>query len=162
MRKELCSNQLRQESPPIDQVQLDSACRDSLVKVLRSLQKVYSKPEVTERIKQLVGCDINDQTSTDRGGEGMDCCHIVVLAGVRPGCNYTYDHLQDLAENHIKLRAIMGIGAWDEHCKFNWQTIRDNLCRLSAQTINEIIQLFVAEGHKISPRAIEKFSQNRS
>jgi hypothetical protein len=56
----------------------------------------------------------------------------------------------------------MGIGAWDEHCKFNWQTIRDNLCRLSAQTINEIIQLFVAEGHKISPRAIEKFSQNRS
>ncbi|MFM7921316.1 MAG: hypothetical protein ACKPJJ_13920, partial [Planctomycetaceae bacterium] len=52
MRKELCSNQLRQESPPIDQVQLDSACRDSLVKVLRSLQKVYSKPEATERIKQ--------------------------------------------------------------------------------------------------------------
>ena len=86
----------------------------------------------------------------------------MVLAGVRLGCNYTYDKLQDLAENHIRLRAIMGIAAWDEHTKFNAQTIRDTLCRLSPQTIEEIIQLFVAEGHKIGPRAIEKFDQNRS
>jgi hypothetical protein len=161
MRKSY-SNQLRLDSPPIDQVQLNFACRDSIVKVLRSLQNVHSKPEVTERIMQLVGRDINDQTSTDRGGESMDYWHIVVLAGVRLGCNYTYDKLQDLSENHIRLRAIMGIAAWDEHTKFNAQTIRDNLCRLSPQTIDEIIQLFVAEGHKIGPRAIEKFDQNRS
>ncbi|MFN9286623.1 MAG: ISNCY family transposase [Planctomyces sp.] len=155
MRKSY-SNQLRLDSPPIDQVQLNFDCRDSIVPVLRSLQHVYSKPEVTERIMQLVGRDINSQTSTNRGREGMDYWHILVLAGVRLGCNYTYDQLQDLAENHIKLRAIMGVGAWDEHTNFKWRTIRDNLCRLSPETIDEISRLFVAEGHKIVPKAIEK------
>lgn len=162
MRKESCSNQLRLENSLIEQVQLSPACRDAIVKVLRSLQKVHSKPEVTERIKQQVGCDIRDQTSADRGGESMDCWHIVVLAGLRLGCNYTYDRLQDLAENHIKLRAIMGIGDWNEYAKFNEQTIRDNLCRLSPQTINEIIELFRAEGHKIRPSSIERFHRNSS
>ena len=155
MRKSY-SNQLRLDSPPIDQVQLNFDCRDSIVPVLRSLQHVYSKPEVTERIMQLVGRDINSQTSTNRGREGMDYWHILVLAGVRLGCNYTYDQLQDLAENHIKLRAIMGVGAWDEHTNFKWRTIRDNLCRLSPETIDEISRLFVAEGHNIVPKAIEK------
>ena len=155
MRKSY-SNQLRLDSPPIDQVQLNFDCRDSIVPVLRSLQHVYSKPEVTERIMQLVGREINSQTSTNRGREGMDYWHILVLAGVRLGCNYTYDQLQDLAENHIKLRAIMGVGAWDEHTNFKWRTIRDNLCRLSPETIDEISRLFVAEGHNIVPKAIEK------
>jgi len=56
----------------------------------------------------------------------------------------------------------MGIGDWNEYTKFNEQTIRDNLCRLSPQTINEIIELFRAEGHKIRPSAIERFHRNSS
>ncbi len=43
----------------------------------------------------------------------------------------------------------MGPGSWDEDTEFKWRTIRDNVCRLSPQTIDEISRLFVAEGHKI-------------
>jgi IS5 family transposase len=154
MRKSY-SPQLRLDSPPIDQVPLNFECRDSIVPVLRSLQHVYSKPDVTEKIMQLIGRDINGETSPKRGREGMDYWHILVLAGVRLGCNYTYDQIHDLAENHIKLRAIMGLGAWDEHTEFKWRTIRDNVCRLSPQTIDEISLLFVAEGHAIDPDAIK-------
>lgn len=100
---------------------------------------------------QLVGRDINEQTSTTQAREGMNYWHIVVLVGVRLRCNYSYDQLQDLCENHIKLRAIMGIDGWDEHTEFNWQTIRDNLCRLSPQTTDEIIRLLVAEGPGTAP-----------
>jgi hypothetical protein len=35
---------------------------------------------------------------------------ILVLAAARLGCNYDYDQLQDLAENHPALRQVMGIG----------------------------------------------------
>jgi len=154
MRKSY-STQLRLDSPPIDQVTLNLECRDAIIPVLRSLQHVYSQPEVTEKIMQLIGRDINGQTSAKRGREGMDYWHILVLAGVRLGCNYTYDQLQDLSENHIKLRAIMGLGSWDEHTEFKWRTIRDNVCRLSPQTIDEISRLFVEEGHKIDPEAIK-------
>ena len=155
MRKSY-STQLRLDSPPIDQVELNFECRGSIVPVLRSLQHVYSKPDVTEKIMQLISRDINGETSAKRGREGMDYWHILVLAGVRLGCNYTYDQIHDLSENHIKLRAIMGLGSWDEDTEFKWRTIRDNVCRLSPQTIDEISRLFVAEGHKIDPDAIKK------
>jgi len=117
-----------------------------IVPVLRSLQHVYSKPDVTEKIMKLIGQDINGQSSAKLGREGMDYWHISVLASVRLGCNYTYDQVQDLSENHFKLRAIMGLGWWDEHTEFTWQTIRDNICRLKPETIDQISRLIVAEG----------------
>jgi hypothetical protein len=52
------------------------------------------------------------------------------------GCDYTYDQLQDLSENHIKLRAIMNIGSWDADTEFKWRTIRNNICQLKPQTID--------------------------
>ena len=155
MRKSY-STQLRLDSPPIDQVELNFECRDSIVPVLRSLQHVYSKPDMTEKIMQLISRDINGETSAKRGREGMDYWQILVLAGVRLGCDYTYDQIHDLAENHIKLRAIMGLGSWDVKTEFKWRTIRDNVCRLSPQTIDEISRLFVAAGHEIDPDAIKR------
>ena len=50
----------------------------------------------------------------------------------------------------------MGLGSWDEHTEFKGRTIRDNVCRLSPQTIDEISLLFVAEAHKIDPDAIKQ------
>lgn len=117
MRKSY-STQLRLDSPPIDQVELNFGCRDSIVPVLRSLQQVYSKPDVTEKIMKLICQDINGESSAKLGREGMDYWHILLLASVRLGCNYTYDQVHDLAENHFKLRAIMGLGSWDEHTEF--------------------------------------------
>ena len=66
------SNQLRLNSPPIHRVELNFECRHSIIPVLRSLQHVYSKPDVTEKIMQLISSDINGKTSTKRGREGMD------------------------------------------------------------------------------------------
>ena len=155
MRKSY-STQLRLDSPPIHQVELNFGCRDGIIPVLRSLQHVYSKPEIIETILQLIARDINGDTSAKRGREGMDYWHILVLAGVRLGCNYTYDQVHDLAENHIKLRAIMGIGAWDDRSEFKWRTIRDNVCRLKPETIDEISRFIVGLGHQIAPDAITK------
>lgn len=155
MRKSY-STQRRLDSLPIDQVSLNFDCRDRIVPVLRALQHVYSKPDVVDSIMALIGGDINGGTSTRHGREGMDYWHILVLAGVRLGCNYTYDHLQELSENHIKLRGIMGLGSWDEDTEFKWRRIRDNVCQLKPTTIDAISQTIVAAGHDIVPGAIEQ------
>ncbi|MDA0283251.1 MAG: ISNCY family transposase, partial [Planctomycetota bacterium] len=150
------SKQRRLDSVPIDQVELNLDCRDSIIPVLRALQHVYSDWTLTEKVLDLIGQDVNGKSRTDCGREGMDYWHLLVLASVRLGCNLTYDQLHDLSENHIKLRATMGIGMWDAKTEFKWRRIRDNVCLLTPETIDRISQLIVAAGHHIVPAAVEK------
>ena len=78
----------------------------------------------------------------------------MVLAAVRLGCDFDYDKLQDLAEQHRTLRLMMGIGDWDDHTDFDWRRIRDNLCLLQPVTLEKINHLVVAAGHALVPAAI--------
>ena len=150
------SKQRQLDSVPIDQVELNLECRDSIIPVLRALQQVYSDWALTEKVLDLIGQDVNGDSRTDCGREGMDYWHLLVLASVRLGCNLTYDQLHDLSENHIKLRATMGLGLWDAKTEFKWRRIRDNVCLLTPETIDRISQLVVASGHEIVPAAVEK------
>ena len=77
------------------------------------------------------------------------------MAAARLGCDYTYDQLQDLAENHRNLRAIMGLGDYDE-TEFTWKTIRNNICLLAPETIARISRAIVGAGHELMPDAVEK------
>lgn len=154
MRKSY-SNQLRLDSVPIQNVELNLHCRDSIVPVLKALQHVYSNYELTKQILDRIGADINQNSRTNTGRAGMDYWHICVLMAARLGCNFTYDQLQDLAENHRKLRAIMGLGECDE-TEFKWRTIRNNISLLKPETIVQINRLIVQTGHKMVPDAIEK------
>lgn len=154
MRKSY-SKQFTFDRVPVEDVSLDFTSRDSIVPVLRALQHVYSNRELSERVLQLVADDVNGKTRTDTGREGMDYWHITVLAAARLGCDYTYDQLQDLADNHRKLRAIMGLSESDQKA-FKWRTIRNNICLLRPETVERISLAIVNEGHQLSPDAIEK------
>ena len=131
------SNQLRLDTVPIVEVELNLQCRDRIVPVLRALQHVYCDGELTDKILRLIGEDINQDSRTDTGRKGMDYWHICVLIAVRLGCDYTYDELQDLAENHCTLRAIMGLGSLDE-TSFHHKTLRNTFCLLQPKTIEQI------------------------
>src|SRR5260370_40340622 len=86
----------------------------------------------------------------------MNYWEIAVLAGVRLGCNLDYDKLQDLAENHRRLRQIMGIGDWQaEEVDFDWRRLEDNLIKLRPQTLKRINDLIVRAGHELEPQAIK-------
>ena len=99
------STQLRLDSLPIHQVPLNLECRHRIVPILRAVQQVYSRADVTAAIMKLIEADVNLGTRKDYSRTGMDDWHIMVLASVRLGCNFTYDQLHDLAENHGRLRA---------------------------------------------------------
>ena len=141
---------------PISVVPLNLDCRDEIIPILRALQHVYSEPSLRQEILCLVGKDVNRDTSRKHGRRGMNYWEIAVLAGARLGCNLDYDKLQDLAENHRRLRQIMGLGAWQtEEVDFDWRRIEDNLTKLRPETLKKITDLIVRAGHELAPKAIE-------
>jgi len=152
MRK-VYSEQGRLDCRSVAAVPLNLNGRDEIIPVLRALQQIYSRPELRDRILELVAADVNRDARDDVGREGMDYWQILVLASVRLGCNLDYDKLQNLAEEHRALRQIMGIGDWEDRSDFSWRRIRDNVCLLAPATIEKISHLVVAEGHRLAPEA---------
>jgi len=153
MRKPHSSSQLRFDCEPIADVELNLQCRDEIIPILFALQHLHGDSDLRDEVLQLVAQDVNADSSPEHGREGFTYWHILVLAAVRLGCNFNYDRLQDLSENHRKLRHVMGVGDWDEDISFNWRRIRDNICLLKPETIAQISRLIVQEGHRLNPEA---------
>jgi hypothetical protein len=126
-----------------------------MIPILRGLQHLYSRPRFRKRSLELISEDALGDADPGLGREGMTLWQILVLASVRLGCNFTYDQLQDLAENHRALLQIMQVGSWEE-ASFDWRRIRDNICKVRAETIEKINELIVAEGHRLAPEAAEQ------
>ena len=114
-----------------------------------------------DAILRAIARDVNGRSSPHRGRPGLSYWEILVLAAARLGCNCNYDQLQDLAENHRALRQVMGIGDWDDaddeqdKTKFDWRRIESNLNLLRPETIAQINQAIIQEGHRLEPEAAE-------
>ena len=147
--------QLTLDCPPVSQVELNSECRARIVPVLRALQHLYAQPEFRDKALQWVAEDVLGDADPERGREGMSFWQILILASLRLGCNFTYDELQDLAENHRVLLQIMQVGSWEE-ASFDWRRICDNICKVRPETIEKINQLIVDAGHRLVPDAVEQ------
>jgi hypothetical protein len=147
------NDELRFGFTPIEEVKLNTNCRDEIIPILRSLQHIYSVPTLREEILAFVEKDVDGKRSRKRGRRGMDYWEVTVLSGVRLGCNLNYDALQDLAENHRRLRQIMGIGGWDDKEEWDWRRLRDNIDLLTPATLTKLNQLLVSEGHKLAPQS---------
>ena len=87
--------QPRLDCPRVDAVPLNLNCRDEIIPILRALQHVYEQAPLRDEILELVGQDVNRDSSPERGREGLSYWAITVLAAVRLGCNFDYDRLQD-------------------------------------------------------------------
>jgi hypothetical protein len=147
--------QRRLDCPPVDQVELNCECRAAMIPILRGLQHLYSRSDFRNEALELVGKDVLGDAAPDVGRDGMSFWQVLVLAAVRLGCDFTYDQLQDLAENHRALLQIMQVGSWEE-ASFDWRRIRDNICKVRPETLGRINELIVSAGHELEPNAAER------
>jgi hypothetical protein len=158
MRKAF-DRQRRLDCPPVTEVPLNLHCRNETIPILRGLQHIYSRPAVRDAILRAIARDVNGKSSARRGRPGLSYWEILVLAAARLGCNYDYDQLQDLAENHRALRQVMGIGDWEtekqDQKKFDWRRIESNLNLLRPETIAHLNQVIIQEGHRLEPEAAQ-------
>ncbi len=159
MRKAF-DRQRRLDCPSVSNVSLNLGCRSEIIPILRSLQHLYSTPKVRDSILKAVARDVNGKSSPKHGRPGLSYWEILVLAAARLGCGCDYDQLQDLAENHRALRQVMGIGDWESESerknrRFDWRRIESNIILLRPETIREINQAIVEEGHRLAPDAAQ-------
>lgn len=151
MRKDF-DRQLKLDVPPLDQIDFDPTSRHELEAILMALKHIYDSKPAVQSILRLIARDVGDAAL---GCEGLAYWEILVLAAVRLGGDLDYDALADLATNHRKLRALMGVGDWQTK-KYARSTIHDNVKKLQPETLRAISRVIVGLGHKLEPKAIER------
>ena len=98
----------------IGDIEFDLRSRDEIPKVLMGLQSIHCNAEIREQVFELLRGLIPDNVDPNNGRRGMDLWKILVLGTLRLSCNWDYDKLMDIANNHMTLRLILGHGRWDD------------------------------------------------
>jgi hypothetical protein len=147
--------QMKLDAPAIGNIDFDLNSRHELEPILMALKHFYDKPQRLKPILDRLAKDVLGDSSDKRGCPGLLYWEILVLSAVRIGCCLDYDALLDLANEHMKLRRVLGIGEW-ENKRYRRSTLQENLAKVTYETLREISALIVAEGHQLVPKAIEK------
>src|SRR3989339_1518222 len=93
---------------PIDQIKFDMRARDEIPKLLLGLQHIYCNRELRQKIFDILKTMISGNIDSKNGRPGMDLWKILVLGTVRLNCNWDYDKVHDMANNHDKIRRMLG------------------------------------------------------
>jgi IS5 family transposase len=132
----------------IANIEFDLESRDEIPKLLMGLQYIYStrsiRTKVFDILKQIV-----PKKSQENGRPGMDLWKILVLGTLRLNCNWDYDKVHEMANNHHNLRQMLGHRKTDFESNYALQTIRDNIALLTPPILDELNQIVVKAGHRI-------------
>jgi len=134
---------------PIDKIKFDLRARDEVPKLLIGLQHLYCTPELREEVFDILKDLVPEKTNSKHGRPGMDLWKILVLGTVRLNCNWDYDKLQDIANNHRNIRQMLGHGLMDNDATYPLQTLKDNVSLLTPEVLGKINKVVVDAGHKL-------------
>jgi hypothetical protein len=148
MRK-VIENQLKIGQVDIKNIQIDLDCRDEIPQLLLGLKTIYSNQQLRDSVFEVLENIIPKNIDTGNGRPGMYLWNILVLGTLRLNCNWDYDKLHDIANNHNKVREFLGHTDFDVNQSYKLQTIKDNLRLFTPQVLDEINQLVVQTGHKM-------------
>lgn len=148
MRK-IFETQMTFGQTPIDQIKFDMRARDEIPKLLLGLQHIYCDQELREKVFAILKNVIPKDTDSKNGRPGMDLWKILVMGTIRLNCNWDYDKLQEMVNNHRTLRQMLGHGMMDDDITYPLQTLKDNVRLLTPDILDKINTLVVQEGHKL-------------
>ena len=150
MRK-IIEAQLKFGQVDIDKIKIDLKCRDEIPQLLLGLQAIYRDKALRAKIFELLKSIIPEHINPHTGRPGMELWKILVLGTLRLICNWDYDKLHDCANNHRALREFLGhLQDEIDPAYYKLQTIKDNVSLLTPEVLDQINQLVVAKGHRLS------------
>jgi len=132
----------------IADIRIDLKSRDEIPKTLIGLQEIYRNRPVRIKVFKALEDLIPENVNPDKGRRGMNLWTILVLGVIRLVCNWDFDKLADIADNHITLRLMLGHLLFGKPYRYALQTIKDNLALFTPEILNEINQIVVSHGHK--------------
>lgn len=134
---------------PIDQIKIDIKSRDEIPKLLLGLQHIYCTPELRRKFFNVLETMVPQKTNAKTGRPGMDLWKILVIGIIRLNCNWDYDKLREIINNHKTIRQMLGHGMMDDDMTYPLQTLKDNISLLTPEILDKINTLVVEEGHKV-------------
>lgn len=141
---------------PISEIAIDPKSRDDIPKLLRGLQYISCTPEIHEQVFAELENIVPKDTDITNGRPGMTLWRILVLGALRTAIKADYDQLKELADHHMLIRQMMGIGTYEE-TTFNLQTIKDTVRLLTPEMLDKVSKIAVDAGHKlIKKRALKR------
>jgi hypothetical protein len=139
--------QLKVGETPIPEIEFDLRSRDEIPKLLMGLQAIYCDATVREQVFDALKDLIPKHVDPNNGRSGMDLWKILVLGTVRLSCNWDYDKVVDIANNHRTLRLMLGHGAVDHDCRYALQTVKDNVSLFTPELLDKINCIVLKHGH---------------
>ena len=133
----------------IADIEFDLRSRDEIPKLLMGLQYIWCTAEVREKVFEILEKIVPADTRADTGRPGMELWKILVLGTLRLNCNFDYDKVQEMANQHSTLRQMMGHAFMDQSYQYPIQTIKDNVRLLTPEVLDEINQVVVKAGHNL-------------
>lgn len=149
MRK-IISEQLQMGEIAIEDIKFDLNCRDEIPQLLRGLQHLYCDTVNRKKVFKLLWKIVPEGVDIDNGRNGMNLWRILVLGTLRLNCNWDYDKLQEIANNHIVLRQMLGHGMLDFETRYTRQALNDNLRLFTSDILDKINQIAVDAGAKLA------------
>jgi len=149
MRK-IIDMQMKIGETAIASIQFDPKSRDEIPKLLRGLQAIYCNREVRDLVFEALTELIPPHIDIKNGRRGMDLWKIFVLGALRLTCNWDYDKLHEIANNHDRLRQMLGHGIMDAKYQYDLQTLKDNISLFTPEILDKINQIVVKFGHQIA------------
>jgi len=147
MRKTYDS-QLKFGQIDIADIMIDLNDRDELPQLLIGLKAIKMNTDVRDAIFKILLESFGKQADLNNGRPGMDIWKILVLGVVRLICNWDFDKLRNIVNNHLTLRLMLG------HLKDDWsdyplQTLKDNISKFTPDVLDKINQVIVNYGHTV-------------
>ena len=130
----------------VSQIKFDPKSRDDIPKILKGLQHIYITAPLRAQIFELLEKEIAPKVSKDNGRPGMALWKILVCGVVRLDLNIDYDRLDDLVNNHLKIREMLGHDMFDRQ-PYHFQTLKDNISMFTPELLDKINQVVVTGGH---------------
>jgi len=156
MRK-VIESQMKFGEVDISKIEFDLRSRDEIPKLLMGLQYIYCTPKLRDEVFQILEEIVPEGTDSDNGRPGMLLWKILVLGTLRLNCNWDYDKVKEIADNHKTLRQMLGHGCFEEDdYKYPIQTIKDNVSLLTPEVLDKINQVVVKAGHNLVKKKEEK------
>ncbi len=145
MRK-VFDEQMKLGEVDISELIFDPKSRDEIPQLLRGLQYIYCNREFKDKVFALLEEHIKCNSA---GRPGMDLWKILVMGTLRLNCNWNYDHLKEMVDEHSAIREMLGHVKWSAQIKYPIQTLKDNVRLLTPELLMQINDIVVTAGHNI-------------
>lgn len=148
MRK-VIDTQMKFGEVDIAEIKFDPRSRDEIPKLLMGLQEIYCNRKVRDHVFTILRDLIPAGVDPSNGRKGMDLWKVLVLGTLRLSCNWDYDKLMDIANNHKTLRLMLGHSTVLDEYHYPLQTLKDNLSLFTPEILDRINRVVLQHGHQL-------------